>query len=250
MDGKHVLCTGLLCMATSTQAALYDRGGGLIYDAVLDITWLQDTRYAMTSGYSADGAMDWLTANAWATGLSYYDAVRGVTWDDWRLPTLLPVNGNNFVSSRSYDGSTDGGYNISAPGSVYPETTASEMAYMFYVNLGNVSYYSTTGAIRPPGWSSVPNASFTDSTTGETIAFLNLRAYSYWFDQRMIPINGYAWRFDFFTGGQGAKFTSDGAFAWAVRDGDVGASVVPIPAAVWLFGSALVGLFGWTRRKA
>lgn len=27
-------------------------------------------------------------------------------------------------------------------------------------------------------------------------------------------------------------------------------NVVPIPAAVWLFGSGLVGLFGWSRRKA
>lgn len=27
-------------------------------------------------------------------------------------------------------------------------------------------------------------------------------------------------------------------------------SVVPIPAAVWLFGSGLVGLFGWSRRRA
>ena len=27
-------------------------------------------------------------------------------------------------------------------------------------------------------------------------------------------------------------------------------SVVPIPAAVWLFGSALAGMFGWSKRKA
>jgi hypothetical protein len=34
--------------------------------------------------------------------------------------------------------------------------------------------------------------------------------------------------------------------AWAVHDGNVG--VIPIPAAAWLFGSAL-GLLGWIRRK-
>jgi len=33
-------------------------------------------------------------------------------------------------------------------------------------------------------------------------------------------------------------------YGWAVRDGDV----IPIPAAVWLFGSAL-GLLGWLKRK-
>ncbi len=36
-------------------------------------------------------------------------------------------------------------------------------------------------------------------------------------------------------------------YAWAVRDGDVGA--VPVPAAVWLFGSGLIGLLGVARRK-
>ena len=35
-------------------------------------------------------------------------------------------------------------------------------------------------------------------------------------------------------------------YAWAVRDGDV----VPIPAAVWLFGSGLIVLAGFARRKA
>lgn len=36
-------------------------------------------------------------------------------------------------------------------------------------------------------------------------------------------------------------------FAWAVRDGDV--AVVPIPGAIWLFGTGLMGLAGTARRK-
>ncbi len=36
-------------------------------------------------------------------------------------------------------------------------------------------------------------------------------------------------------------------FAWAVRSGNV--SAVPVPAAVWLFGSGLLGLVGVARRK-
>ena len=38
------------------------------------------------------------------------------------------------------------------------------------------------------------------------------------------------------------------AFAWAVHSGDV--SAVPVPSAVWLFGSGLIGLIGLARRKA
>jgi hypothetical protein len=37
----------LLCglfASISTQAALYDRGNGLIYDDVLNVTWLEDAK--------------------------------------------------------------------------------------------------------------------------------------------------------------------------------------------------------------
>ena len=36
---------------------------------------------------------------------------------------------------------------------------------------------------------------------------------------------------------------------WAVHDGNPGGAVIPIPATVWLFGSALE-MLGWIRRKA
>ena len=54
-------------LSFATQAALYDRGNGMIYDDVLDITWLQDANYAKSSGYDSDGLMSWAEANAWAS---------------------------------------------------------------------------------------------------------------------------------------------------------------------------------------
>jgi len=48
-----------IALSGAAQATLIDRGGGLIYDDVLNITWLQDANYAMTSGYDADGRMNW-----------------------------------------------------------------------------------------------------------------------------------------------------------------------------------------------
>ena len=71
-----------------SNAILWDRGGGLIYDDFLDITWLQDANYAQTSGYDSDGRMTWSQAVTWASGLSYHDPIRDVIWDDWRLPTI------------------------------------------------------------------------------------------------------------------------------------------------------------------
>jgi len=44
-------------VAVPAEATLFDQGGGLIYDTDLNITWLQDANYAMTSGYDADGRM-------------------------------------------------------------------------------------------------------------------------------------------------------------------------------------------------
>jgi hypothetical protein len=40
-----------------SNAALIDRGGGLIYDTDLSITWLQDANFAKTSGYDPVGRM-------------------------------------------------------------------------------------------------------------------------------------------------------------------------------------------------
>ncbi len=49
-------------------------------------------------------------------------------------------------------------------------------------------------------------------------------------------------------GAQDYGFKSSNVYAWAVKSGDV--SAVPVPAAVWLFVSGLVGLVGFARRKA
>ncbi len=68
------LATAGLLTSGLAQATLLDRGGGLIYDDVLNITWLQDSNYAQTSGFDADGRMNWSDANTWAAGLSYFDS--------------------------------------------------------------------------------------------------------------------------------------------------------------------------------
>ena len=82
---KAVAATALtalsLMLASGAEAALVTRlGGKAIYDNVANLTWLQDANYAQTSGYDADGRMNWVQANAWAGSLN----IDGVT--GWRLP--------------------------------------------------------------------------------------------------------------------------------------------------------------------
>ena len=82
---------------------------------------------------------------------------------------------------------------------------------------------------------------FTDIKTG-------LFTDCYWFAQEYIPAPGGAWTFNMDDGRQGYDDANAGiSYVWAVQTGDI--SAVPVPAAVWLFGTGLVGLIGLTRNN-
>lgn len=121
--GLHLAGLLVFCLSSAANATLFDRGNGMIYDSDQDLTWLQDVNYAKTSGYSSNGLMNWHQATAWVNGLVFGG------YDDWRLPIVIDTGypGADF----SYSG-TDAGYNV--------DTSISEFAYMFHVNLGNVSF--------------------------------------------------------------------------------------------------------------
>ena len=218
----HLLLTGLF--SVSAQAALYDRGNGMIYDDVLDITWLQDANYAYTSGYDADGKMTWQQANAWAAQLDHGG------YNDWRLPSanLIDETGNCTISCNL-------GYN----------NTNSEIGHMYYNNLGNVGMYDSNGVLQA-GYG-ITNSSFADASTGNSVSILNIQEDHYWLEDESEFFFLDAWFFDTTDGNQYYELKINSSSAWAVRDGDV--TAVPIPAAAWLFGSAIVALAGGIRRS-
>jgi hypothetical protein len=45
----------MVAMSGTAQAALVDRGGGMIYDTTRNITWLADMNYAQRSGHTGAG---------------------------------------------------------------------------------------------------------------------------------------------------------------------------------------------------
>ena len=231
-----LLAAAGLLASGAAQATLFDRGGGLLYDDVLKVSWLQDANYARTSGYDDDGLMNWADANAWATNLVYHDSVRGVDWSDWRLARNSPV-GSNWNYGYSADGSTDYGYNITS--------LNSELAYMYHVNLGLKSYFSPVGTYQPDF------GIFTNGTEGgqtDVAGVKNLRSAAYWSATVYAPnLSRDAWMFDAAKGAQANNLKSGMSYAWTVRDGDVAAVPEPESYALFLAGLAVMG--GALRRR-
>ncbi len=186
------------------------------YNDEADLTWLADANVN-------NGVMNWTDANAWAAGLN----VGGVT--GWRLPDTIDVGNDGTTYTSIYQG-VDYGYNI---------TTHSEMSNMFYNVLGNTARYDTSGTAT--------GCTAPDYCLSSAGPFTNLQSGSYWSATEYAPSTDLAWYFLMHFGDQRYYGKTSSLYAWAVLSGDV--SAVPVPAAVWLFGSGLIGLIGFAKRK-
>lgn len=210
------------------------------YDTVLNITWLADANYAKTSGSDADGLMTWSEANTWAGNLSFTDGVK--VYDNWRLPTVNPVNGTSFNYNASYNGSTDVGYNVSEQGTAFAGSTGSEMAHLFYNTLDNKSYCPVSANCSPS-----PQTGWGLTNTGP---FTNLQAGVYWSATEYTPYPYGAWDFNFSTGRQRAGDLTTRLYALAVSPGDVAAVPEAETYALMLAGLGLVGAMARRRNIA
>lgn len=201
----------LFSLTFSTNAELIDRGGGLIYDTDLDITWLQDANFAQISGYDNDG-MNWYESITWANNLVYQG------YDDWRLPkTLVPDLGCTDPNTGK-------------------NCTGSEMGHLYYTELGNIGYPDN-------GWGLNNTGLFINLPSPDTY----YNSSYFWSSTDYPSLNNYAYAFLFGWGSQTAnsKTTDTIKYAWAVRNGDsfpiadFNISVSPNP---YDFGNVLVGI--------
>lgn len=193
------------------------------YDTELDITWLADANLAASNTFGVGPINDNGTFNPGAmwieTAETYVAAVNAAEYlgySAWRLPEIEPIDGVSFDYIPQTDGSSDRGYNLGAPGTVFEGSTASELAHLYYTTLGNVGYYDIDGSLNPcspvyPG------------CLVETGPFSNLLGYPYWIGTPYDPNPNGVWGFSFNLGEQEAYDFSFRSQVWLVLDGDVGA---------------------------
>lgn len=237
----YIVFISFTWIPTSSEAALQDRGGGLIYDDVLNITWLQDANYAKTSGYSPTGVFTSSQAISWAENLVYHDPIRNIDLSDWRLPTVSPI-GVGWDYAFSTDGSTDWGPNNTNP--------ANELSYMYFVNLGLKSFINPDGSSNPNfGIFGDGTVSGQANITAGGVTINNLQATSYWSGTRWLVPDSGVYYFTFVTGyGEtNAAYEYTAQYAWAVRDGDVASVPEPQSYTMVIAGLGLIGFM--LRRK-
>jgi hypothetical protein len=285
--GNTLMAAGLILSLTSINAeaslTAYSSGGqNLVYSSLGNITWTADANLFMTqansyaggasayvnaviasvpggkiidtpnsfdtptwsySGYhtlstsdfdTTYGVVSWFGAKAFT---NYLNSINYADRNEWRLPNATDTG----VAGPQYGfNGTDYGYNVN--------TASGELARLYYDELDKKARYNTSYADPQPNFGILGTSTFSD-TTGSAGPFTDVHTSEYWYGTEYVLDPGYPWIFSAADGGQYVPLISKAnkAYAWAVSPGQV--SAVPVPGAVWLFGSGLIGLLGFKRRR-
>ena len=249
---NHVLAGLALILSLSysatSSAALVNNGSGLIYDSGLNATWTQDANLLGTLEGNRSASYNAMVNTIITTIVEIQDTANihdstgtpgfhTLTTADFASGGIVNWFGAKafvgYLNSIDYKGSTQWSLPTTPTNASNGTNPAvrGQLAELFYNELGGVA-----GIPIPSG------------------PFSNVQSSGYWSGSEYVPDHGSAW---LFTTNDGYQYSNpknrQGSpagyqfYAWAVSPGNV--SAVPVPAAVWLFGSALAGFIGFNRRK-
>lgn len=225
---KAPIASSLLLSASmfcaDSQAALVDIGNGLIYDDVSDVTWISDG-YAFTNNIAAT------TANAAS------DPYTGPLLGE----VVTPLGGSphtiaaNDLSYQTGLGRWVGSWWAATAWAdsftyQYGSQSVSDWRLPTSTEASNLIAALGAGAGAKPPFTWVPPFYWTSSLTSATDAYV-ARPLTGTVDSFSLTVN------------DAPRYSN----VWAVVPGNVAA--VPVPAAVWLFGSALASM-GIVRRRS
>jgi hypothetical protein len=183
---------------------------GVLPATPMDTDWLAYYDDQLDITWAADANID--GGGTWDGEMAWVTslAIGGV--GGWRLPSM-DVNGDDVT--------------VVCTAVTQAECQDNQYGHMYNYGAGTV----LGGGITPPSQG----------------PFSNVESFPYWSSTEWPsdPVNS-AMGFHFGTNVAASFGKSTVLVAWAVHDGNIAA--VPLPAAVWLFGSAL-GLLAWMRRK-
>lgn len=238
---RMVCAITLVTLSSVTHASLvgilpFTQGGAdfqAYYDDVADLSWMVDANLSASNTFgitqtvnsipptgeiSMSGQMNWFTANSWIAAMNSDGGTGYLGVDAWRLPTTLQPDASCSIQ-------------VGYGGSRGDNCSGSEMGNLYYNVLGGIA-----------------GDSITTTHNSNYALFSGIADNFYWSATEVSPPAGDVHYFSFRDGSQRyvAK-TGVALFVWAVADGNI--SAVPVPPAIWLFGSGLLGLIGISRRK-
>lgn len=239
---KHLLATALLFSVTTfnAQATLTTSANGLgVYDSGLNATWTQDGNLL--------GTLE--TTMGYSTVINdIINASNGVIYD---TPNSLDSNGTHTLTTADF---TDSGLTNWWGG----------QAFIHYLN--TIDYGGSNQWALPTTTDTTSGYNITGSQLGE-LYYTEQVSVTVYVDHKLVtPFSNIvwdllwsgtenadspdtAWNFSFFNGNQNNYAgKSSQLYVWAVTPGQLPAAV-PLPGAVWLFGSALLGYLGMKRRN-
>jgi hypothetical protein len=205
-----------ILLSTGANASLLDLGGGLIFDDVLNVTWVQDANLCIALDNCAldpsfNGVMNWFDANSWAEDLDFGG------FDDWRLPSV-DINGDGTIVDCSTSSEV--------------ECRDNQLGYMYYYNL------------TPPG--DMPPTDIGTDLSGAPGPFVNVE-FAFWSSTSISASDAWSFWFSVFSGRQFGSLKEGGGFhAWAIRGPQAAA---PEPSTLFLLG-AMASTVIYVRRRS